>query len=49
MEFTFNFGIGMAIFLSAIIISAGSIVALVFRRITSRIQERESQLHQQHQ
>lgn len=45
MEFTFNFGIAMAILMIALIIICGSVVAVVFRRITTRHEKHIEQLH----
>jgi hypothetical protein len=47
MDVTFQFGIGMLVVLVAIIVAAGSAVALIFRRMVLR-NERREQLHQQH-
>ena len=40
VEFTFNFSIWFAIMLIALIIMCGAVVAIVFRRITTRYEKR---------
>ena len=42
----FDWAIGMYVFLIAIIVAAGSFVALIFRRTVVRNQKRDQQLHQ---
>ncbi len=44
MEFTFNFSMEFAIMLIALIILCGSVVAIVFRRITTRYEKQIDQL-----
>lgn len=44
MEFVFNFGAGMAILLIALVIICGSVLAIVFRRITTRHEKHIEQL-----
>ena len=46
MEFTFNFTIWMAVLMIALIIICGSVVAMVFRRITTRHEKHIEQLQQ---
>jgi hypothetical protein len=46
MEFTFNFGVWMAVLLIALVIVCGSVVAMVFRRITTRHEKQIEQLQQ---
>ena len=43
METTFQFGAAMIVGLVAIIVAAGSVVALVFRRMVIRNEKREQQ------
>jgi hypothetical protein len=47
METTFTFGPAMIAGLVAIIVAAGSVVALVFRRMNIRNEKREQQHQQQ--
>jgi hypothetical protein len=42
----FIFGSGMVIFLISLLIAAGALVALIFRRISSRQEKRERELRQ---
>ena len=44
MEFTFNFSVWFAVMLIALIIMCGSVVAIVFRRITTRYEKQIDQL-----
>ena len=46
MEITFNFSIWFAILMIALIIICGSVVAMVFRRITTRHEKQIEQLQQ---
>jgi hypothetical protein len=44
MEFTFNFSWWLAILLISLILICGSVVAIVFRRITTRYENKIEQL-----
>ena len=44
MEFTFDFSVWFAILLVSLIVVCGAVVALVFRRITTRYENKIEQL-----
>lgn len=44
MEFTFDFSVWFAVLLVSLIVICGAVVAIVFRRITSRYENKIEQL-----